>query len=337
MRRVARRRRRQLEDRPRAGRAATAPCSRWSAGRGARRTTSGSTAPSACSATCSTEAVAAPASRPTTGRSPRSAGSCSPAPTCREEERACTRRSAARGWAARSRCATTPSRSCAPAPSAGWGVAVVCGAGINCVGVAPDGRAGALPGARADHRRLGRRLGRRARGGSRRRRAARTGAAQRPRSSAPCRRTSGWRRRRSSPRRCTSAGSPPSGSVELAPVVLAEAEADAVARAIVDRLAAEIVALARVALTRLDLLERAGRGAARRRADALGRGALVEAVAPELARVAPRPSCARNAVAADASAPGCSALDELGADAEAQAPPARARRGGAATIGGADG
>ena len=45
----------------------------------------------------------------------------------------------------------------------GWGVAVVCGAGINCVGVAPDGRRAALPGARRDHRRLGRRLRRRAR------------------------------------------------------------------------------------------------------------------------------------------------------------------------------
>ena len=46
----------------------------------------------------------------------------------------------------------------------GWGVAVVCGAGINCVGVAAGRGARALPGARRDHRRLGRRLRRRPRG-----------------------------------------------------------------------------------------------------------------------------------------------------------------------------
>ena len=47
----------------------------------------------------------------------------------------------------------------------GWGVAVVCGAGINCVGVAPGRPPRALPGARRDHRRLGRRLRRRPRRG----------------------------------------------------------------------------------------------------------------------------------------------------------------------------
>jgi hypothetical protein len=41
--------------------------------------------------------------------------------------------------------------------------------------------------------------------------------------------------------------------IELAPVVFAEAGDDEVAAAIVERLAAEIVALARVAITRLDL------------------------------------------------------------------------------------
>ena len=51
----------------------------------------------------------------------------------------------------------------------GWGVAVVCGAGINCVGVGPDGPQRPVPGARRDHRRLGRRLRRRFRGAVRRR------------------------------------------------------------------------------------------------------------------------------------------------------------------------
>ena len=44
----------------------------------------------------------------------------------------------------------------------GWGVAVVCGAGINCVGIARR-PAASLSGARLDHRRLGRRLRRRRR------------------------------------------------------------------------------------------------------------------------------------------------------------------------------
>src|SRR5262249_31645104 len=43
--------------------------------------------------------------------------------------------------------------------------------------------------------------------------------------------------------------------IELAPVVLAEAEHDAGAAQIVDRLASEIVALARVAVSRLELEE----------------------------------------------------------------------------------
>ena len=43
--------------------------------------------------------------------------------------------------------------------------------------------------------------------------------------------------------------------IELAPLVLAEAADDAVAAEIVQRLASEVVALARVALTRLDLTE----------------------------------------------------------------------------------
>ncbi len=37
----------------------------------------------------------------------------------------------------------------------GWGVAVVCGGGINAVGIAPDGRAARFPALGPDHRRLG--------------------------------------------------------------------------------------------------------------------------------------------------------------------------------------
>ena len=39
-----------------------------------------------------------------------------------------------------------------------WGVAVTCGAGINCVGVAPDGRTAGYLALGLDHRRLGRRV-----------------------------------------------------------------------------------------------------------------------------------------------------------------------------------
>ena len=39
----------------------------------------------------------------------------------------------------------------------GWGVALICGEGFNCLGVSPDGRLRPLPGPRADLRRLGRR------------------------------------------------------------------------------------------------------------------------------------------------------------------------------------
>ena len=101
----------------------------------------------------------------------------------------------------------------------GWGVAVVCGAGINCVGVAPDGRDGPLPGARRDHGRLGRRLRRRD-GGAARRRAQRG----RPRAGdAPAARGARALRARHGPRglarRSTPAGSPQRRVLELAPVV----------------------------------------------------------------------------------------------------------------------
>ena len=65
----------------------------------------------------------------------------------------------------------------------GWGVALVCGAGMNCVGVGSRRHARAPPRARRDHRRLGRRLRRGARRASAPRRAARTAAGRRPRSS----------------------------------------------------------------------------------------------------------------------------------------------------------
>jgi N-acetylglucosamine kinase-like BadF-type ATPase len=101
--------------------------------------------------------------------------------------------------------------------------------------------------------------------------------------------------------------------VEVAPIVLAEAESDSVAREIVDRLVDEIVALARVALTRLELLDRPvevllGGGLIRS-----GRGGLVAAVAEEMHRITPLAEL-RTVDAAPVVGAALLALDELGAD-----------------------
>jgi N-acetylglucosamine kinase-like BadF-type ATPase len=76
--------------------------------------------------------------------------------------------------------------------------------------------------------------------------------------------------------------------LELAPLVFEQADADAVARAIMDRLAAEVVAMARVALTRLGLEQEPvevvlGGGLLQNAADGL-----VETIATALAETAPR-------------------------------------------------
>jgi N-acetylglucosamine kinase-like BadF-type ATPase len=136
----------------------------------------------------------------------------------------------------------------------GWGVAVVCGAGINCVGVAPDGRHARFPA-------LGPTTG--DWGGGYDVGLAATSAAARsedgrgPRTSlerlvpahfgldAPSALAEAIHRGTISMRRLA----------ELPPVVFAAAADDAVAAEIVDRLASEVVALARVAIERLDLAE----------------------------------------------------------------------------------
>src|SRR4029077_12642991 len=136
----------------------------------------------------------------------------------------------------------------------GWGVAVTCGAGINCVGVSPDGRHARFPalgaitgdwgggydlglaavsaGARSED-------GRGARTSLERAVPAHFGL------STPSELAEAIHAGRIEQRRV----------IELAPVVLAEAADDAVAAEIVQHLTAEVVALARVALSRLDLLD----------------------------------------------------------------------------------
>jgi N-acetylglucosamine kinase-like BadF-type ATPase len=134
----------------------------------------------------------------------------------------------------------------------GWGVAVVCGAGINCVGVAPDGRHARFPslGAITGDWGGGYDVGLEAVSA-----AARSEDGRGPKTSlestvpayfglaTPTELAEAIHGGRITQRRV----------IELAPLVLAEAETDPVAAAIVDRLVVEVAAMARVALTRLGL------------------------------------------------------------------------------------
>jgi N-acetylglucosamine kinase-like BadF-type ATPase len=138
----------------------------------------------------------------------------------------------------------------------GWGVAVVCGAGINCVGVAPDGRQVRFPA-------LGRITGDWGGGYDVGLEAlwvaARSEDGRGPRTSlervvprhfgvaSPLALAEEIHAGRIAQRRM----------IELAPVVFAEAADDAVAAHIVEQLAGEIVALARATITRLGLQEEA--------------------------------------------------------------------------------
>ncbi len=137
----------------------------------------------------------------------------------------------------------------------GWGVAVVCGAGINCVGVAPDGRQVRFPALGAITGDWG--------GGFD---VGLTAVSKAARSfdgrgrkttleyvvpvhygvSTPHELAEAIHRKEIAERRV----------LELAPIVFAEAEHDEVAAEIVDRLAAEVVALAWTALRRLGLEDR---------------------------------------------------------------------------------
>jgi N-acetylglucosamine kinase-like BadF-type ATPase len=136
----------------------------------------------------------------------------------------------------------------------GWGVAVTCGAGINCVGVSPDGRHARFPalGAITGDWGGGYDLGLAAVSAG-----ARSEDGRGPRTSleravpahfglaTPSELAEAIHAGRIEQRRV----------IELAPVVLAEAADDAVAAEIVQHLASEVVALARVALSRLDLID----------------------------------------------------------------------------------
>jgi N-acetylglucosamine kinase-like BadF-type ATPase len=198
----------------------------------------------------------------------------------------------------------------------GWGVAVVCGAGINCVGVGPDGRHARFPALGAITGDWG--------GGYDVGLAGLSAAA----------RSEDGRGPKTSLERAVPAhfglDTPAAVGeaihrgdvatmriVELAPVVLAEAGEDAVAGSILDRLADEVVALVRVALERLELTAAPvevllGGGLTRS-----GDGRLIRAVGDRLKEVAPAAT-----VHATSSPPIVGAallgLDEFDAGPEAQ-------------------
>jgi len=214
----------------------------------------------------------------------------------------------------------------------GWGVAVVCGAGINCVGVAPDGRHARFPA-------LGPTTG--DWGGGFDVGLAATSAAAR---------SEDGRGPTTSLERLVPAhfgvGTPlelaeeihrgvipMSRLEELPPVVFAAAaEDDAVAAQIVDRLASEVVALSRVALERLDLTEQPvelllGGGLLQ-----AGDGRLLDRIETGIRKVSPEIAVRRSSSPPIVGAV-LLALDSLGASPEAQT---RAREQVGQAAGGAE-
>jgi N-acetylglucosamine kinase-like BadF-type ATPase len=134
----------------------------------------------------------------------------------------------------------------------GWGVAVVCGAGINCVGVAPDGRHARFPalgwstgdwGGGYDVGVAAVSAAARSEDGRGERTTLEQAVPEHFGEVTPFALAEALHAGRIGERRV----------IELAPVVFAEAGRDAVAAEIVDRLADEVVTMIRVTLERLDL------------------------------------------------------------------------------------
>ncbi|HEX7298804.1 MAG TPA: BadF/BadG/BcrA/BcrD ATPase family protein [Solirubrobacteraceae bacterium] len=174
------------------------------------------------------------------------------------EERALQEAIAARGWAARTSVSNDTFAILRAGTERGWGVAVTCGAGINCVGVAPDGSRARFPALGTITGDWG--------GGHDVGLAAMWAAARSEDGRGP--KTTlehavpahfGVATPQALAEEIHLGRIPMRRVLELPPIVLAEAgedgAGDPVAAEIVDRLAAEVVAFARVALTRLRLMD----------------------------------------------------------------------------------
>lgn len=233
------------------------------------------------------------------------------------EEHALQERVSALGWAERTSVANDTYAVLRAGTDNGWGVGLVCGAGINCVAVAPDGREVRFPalGEITGDWGGGRDVGMSALGA-----AARSADGRGPKTTleqkvpaffgldTPEAVAEAIHLGKLDERRV----------IELPPLVFAEAAHDLVAASIVERLSFEIVALVRACLTRLDLTQEhvqvaLGGGVARNLDD----GA-IEQIEAELHEVGPhielRPTSSPPVLGA-----ALSALDELGADADAHA------------------
>jgi N-acetylglucosamine kinase-like BadF-type ATPase len=233
------------------------------------------------------------------------------------EEEALREAVAERSWASRVRVGNDTFAVLRAGTDRAWGVAVTCGAGINCVGVAPDGRHARFPalGAITGDWGGGYDLGLAAVSA-----AARSEDGRGPRTgleravplyfglTTPSELAEAIHTGRIEERRV----------IELAPLVLAEAADDAVAAEIVQRLASEVVALARVALTRLELTDRPVEvllgGGVLQDADGDLLGAITAGLKEAAPSVTVRPTASPAIVGA-----ALLGLDQLGADAEAQA------------------
>jgi N-acetylglucosamine kinase-like BadF-type ATPase len=247
------------------------------------------------------------------------------------EEREAEDAAAARGWAERV-AVSNDTFAVLRAGTESWGVAVTCGAGINCVGVGPSGKIvrfpalGELTGDWGGGRDVG--FGALAA-------AARSEDGRGPKTTleravpehfglaSPLELAEEIHRSRIPDRRL----------LELAPVVFTEAAHDPVAAKLVERLAAEIVALARAALERLELASEPveillGGGVVRG-----GDGRLLAAIEVGLQEIGPEVR-ARLVESPPIVGAALQALDEIGAPREAHARLRRELDAEAAKLGG---
>ena len=222
-----------------------------------------------------------------------------------------------RGWARRTVVGNDTFAVLRAGTDEGWGVAVTCGSGINCVGVARDGRHARFPslGTITGDWGGGYDVGLAAVAA-----AARSEDGRGPHTSledavprhfglsAPHELAEAIHRKQIAQRRVE----------ELPPIVFAEAARDAVARDIVEQLASEVVALARVAMQRLDLDRDAPEVVLGGGLLQSGNGVLHAAIERDLHEAAPTAN-ARVASAPPIVGAALLGLDELGADADARA------------------